>query len=128
MDGGFGLAFHQKLSALASSATPWFTSELEPTHSSPAELSGDIRSLMAGARRQNDGRSERRAYPAACPPLLACGQRTQLEVLRSERGACGEQIAVTLSRQLIAEYGRGYSEKNLRRTVQLAESSPETKA
>jgi hypothetical protein len=42
----------------------------------------------------------------------------------SERAAYGKQIVVTLSRQL-AEYGRGYSEKNLRRMVQFAESFPE---
>ena len=32
---------------------------------------------------------------------------------------------MTLSRQLVVEYGRGYSEKNLRRMVQFAEAFPE---
>jgi predicted nuclease of restriction endonuclease-like (RecB) superfamily len=32
---------------------------------------------------------------------------------------------VTVSRQLVADYGRGYSEKNLRRMVQFAEAFPE---
>ena len=53
------------------------------------------------------------------------GKRIHLEVLGSERAAYGEQIVVTMSRQLVAEYGRGYSEKNLRRMVQFAESFPE---
>jgi site-specific recombinase XerD len=34
-------------------------------------------------------------------------------------------IVVTVSRQLVADYGRGYSEKNLRRMVQFAEAFPE---
>jgi len=45
-----------------------------------------------------------------------------MEVLGSERTAYGEQIVVTLSRQLMVDYGRGYSEKNLRRMVQFAEA------
>jgi hypothetical protein len=32
-------------------------------------------------------------------------------VLDSERAAYGEPIIATLSRQLVAEYGRGYTEK-----------------
>jgi hypothetical protein len=56
---------------------------------------------------------------------LAHGQRIHREVLGSERAAYGEQIVMTVSRQLVADYGRGYSEKNLRRMVQLAELFPE---
>lgn len=44
------------------------------------------------------------------------------EVLGSEHADYGEQIVVTLSRQLVMDYGRGYSEKNLRRMVQFAEA------
>ena len=40
-------------------------------------------------------------------------------------GSCDEQIVVTVSRQLVVDYGRGYSEKNLRRMVQFAEAFPE---
>ncbi len=39
--------------------------------------------------------------------------------------AYGERIVVTVSRQLVVDYGRGYSEKNLRRMVQFAELFPE---
>ena len=46
-------------------------------------------------------------------------------MLGSERAAYGEQIVVTLSRQLVVEYGRGHSDKNLRRMVQFAEAFPE---
>ena len=43
------------------------------------------------------------------------GQRIHREVLGSERAAYGEQIVVTVSRQVVLDYGRGYSVKNLRR-------------
>lgn len=43
-------------------------------------------------------------------------------MLGSERAAYGEQIVVTLSRQLVVDYGRGYSEKNLRRMVQFSKT------
>jgi hypothetical protein len=46
-------------------------------------------------------------------------------VLGSERAAYGERIVVTVSRQLVVDYGRGYSEKNLCLMVQLAELFPE---
>jgi DUF1016 N-terminal domain len=53
------------------------------------------------------------------------GKRIQQEILGNERATYGEQIVVTVSRQLMADYGRGYSEKNLRRMVQFAEAFPE---
>jgi len=46
-------------------------------------------------------------------------------VLGGERAEYGEQIVVTVSRQLVAEYGRGYTDKNLRRMIQFAEAFPE---
>ncbi len=50
------------------------------------------------------------------------GKRIRTEVLRTERAAYGEKIVATLSRQLVAEFGRGYAEKNLRRMIQFAEA------
>ena len=41
-----------------------------------------------------------------------------------QRAGYGEGIVVTLSRQLVADYGRGFDEKNLRRMVQFAELFP----
>lgn len=48
------------------------------------------------------------------------GQRLQTEVLAGQRAGYGEEIVATLSRQLVADYGRGFEEKNLRRMVQFA--------
>jgi predicted nuclease of restriction endonuclease-like (RecB) superfamily len=96
-------------------------SDLELAHFSSAQVLADIRRLIAEARRQTAV-----AVNAGLTLLYwRVGKRIHLEVLRSERAAYGEQIVVTLSRQLLTEYGRGFSEKNLRRMVQFAESFPE---
>lgn len=52
------------------------------------------------------------------------GQRIGSEVLAGQRAGYGEGIVVTLSRQLVTDYGRGFDEKNLRRMVQFAELFP----
>lgn len=49
------------------------------------------------------------------------GLRIRGEVLDGQRASYGEEIVATLSRQLAAEYGRGFEEKNLRRMMQFAE-------
>lgn len=49
------------------------------------------------------------------------GQRIRTEVLNENRADYGQQIVVTLSRQLEREYGKGFNEKHLRRMVQFAE-------
>jgi uncharacterized protein DUF1016 len=96
-------------------------SELEPIDFPPAELLADIRRLIAEARRQTAT-----AVNVGLTLLYwRVGKCIHLEVLGSERAAYGEQIVVTVSRQLVTEYGRGYSEKNLRRMVQFAELFPE---
>jgi len=53
------------------------------------------------------------------------GKRIRDEVLGAKRADYGEQIVATLSRQLAAEYGRGFEKKNLRRMVQFAEAFPD---
>ncbi len=47
------------------------------------------------------------------------------EVLGSDRAAYGEQIVVSLGRQLVERYGRSYEEKNLRRMIQFAQQFPD---
>ena len=87
----------------------------------PHELLIEIRAMIEAARRQTAV-----AVNIGLTVLYwRVGTRIHLEVLGSERAAYGEQIVATLSRQLVAEYGRGYSEKNLRRMIQFAEAFPE---
>ena len=53
------------------------------------------------------------------------GQRIHQDILKEKRADYGEKIVVSLARQLEAEFGRGFAEKNLRRMVQFAEVFPE---
>jgi hypothetical protein len=95
--------------------------DLDLKSQEPDKLLIEIRTLIEEARRQT-------AVAVNIGLTLLywrIGRRIHREVLGSERAAYGEQIVVTLSRQLVVEYGRGYSEKNLRRMVQFAEAFPE---
>ncbi len=53
------------------------------------------------------------------------GKRINEEVLQGERAEYGGRIVVTVSRQLVLEYGSSFSEKNLRRMVQFAQIFPD---
>lgn len=53
------------------------------------------------------------------------GQRIRSEVLGGQRASYGAEIVAKLSRQLVADYGRGFEEKNLRRMLQFAEVYPD---
>ena len=53
------------------------------------------------------------------------GKRINDEILQNKRAEYGNEIVVTLSRQLTAEYGKGFTRANLFRMVQLAEIYPE---
>lgn len=55
------------------------------------------------------------------------GKRINEEVLRGKRADYGEEIVSTVSRQLQSEYGRGFSDKSLRRMIQFAEAFPNEK-
>ena len=53
------------------------------------------------------------------------GVRIRKEILCRKRAEYGRQIVAMLGRQLEAEFGRGFGEKNLRRMVQFAEVFPD---
>lgn len=53
------------------------------------------------------------------------GALIDAEVLGEQRAAYGAEIVVTLSRELVGRYGRGFEEKNLRRMVQFARLFPD---
>ena len=55
------------------------------------------------------------------------GRRIRQDVLKSKRAGYGEQIVAALGRQLEREFGRGFNEKNLWRTVQFTEVFPDRK-
>lgn len=49
------------------------------------------------------------------------GKRILTHNLKHKRAEYGKQIVVTVSRELVAKYGRNYEEKNLRRMIQFAD-------
>lgn len=85
------------------------------------QLLGDIRQLIEQSR----GQVAAAVNSALTMLYWHIGHRIRTEVLDSKRATYGEQIVSALSRQLEADYGRGFSEKNLRRMVQFAELYPD---
>ena len=53
------------------------------------------------------------------------GKRLNDEVLQGKRAGYGEELVIGISKELTAEYGAGFSEKNLRRMRQFAEIYPD---
>lgn len=53
------------------------------------------------------------------------GHRVRTEVLESRRAEYGAQVVPAVGKQLGAQYGRGFGEKNLRRMVQFSEVFPD---
>jgi len=46
------------------------------------------------------------------------GTKIHKEILKKERAECGQAILATVSRELTDDYGKGFSEKSLRRMIQ----------
>ena len=87
----------------------------------PKELLGDIRRLI------EETRSAVATTVNAGLTMLywRIGKRVSEEILKGHRAEYGKRIVVSLSRQLVQEYGNSFSEKNLRRMVQFAEVFPD---
>jgi predicted nuclease of restriction endonuclease-like (RecB) superfamily len=82
-----------------------------------ATLAGDIRSLILEARTK----VATSANATLTMLYWHIGQRIQGEVLKGERAGYGEQIVLTLAKQLESDYGRGFSSKNLHHMLRFAE-------
>ena len=77
----------------------------------------DIRGLIDSARQR---------AAMAVNAELSClywqiGHRIQAEILRGQRGEYGKQVVASLAAQLTSEYGKGWSEKQLRHCLRVAE-------
>lgn len=93
----------------------------KPSAAAPETLAADIRQLILEARA---------AAAAAVNATLTTlywrvGQRIRQEMLGNKRAGYGEEIVVTLSRQLTAEYGQGFAAKSLRHMMRFAEVFPD---
>lgn len=95
----------------------------KPAFTTEQQLLGDIRTLIEQGRQQ----LVVTVNSALTTLYWQIGQRIQHEILQGERAAYGEQIVLTLSRQLELDYGRGFSAKNLRHMLRFAEAFPDLK-
>lgn len=88
-----------------------------------AGLLSNLRSLIQSAR-------QRIATVAHSTQTLLCwhvGRRLLNENLQGGRAAYGKQILVTVSRELTAEYGRGFSYAEIARMIQFSQLFPDEK-
>ena len=84
-------------------------------------LLGDLRTLIQSSREQ-----VAQAVNTGLVLLYwSVGERIRDEILGNRRAEYGEEIVVTLSRQLAEEYGNGFSKGNLFRMVQFSEVFPQ---
>jgi len=99
------------------------TSSPLPTGSSPKGLLTDLRELIVSARQ-----SVATTVNAALTLLhWQVGKRIREDILKEQRAGYGEEIMVTLSQQLEAEFGRGFGRRNLFSMVRFAEVFPDLK-
>lgn len=88
-----------------------------------SELFDDVKDLISRARQATAA-----AVNAALVFLYwQIGNRIHTEFLGSRRAKYGEEILPTLSAELVPEYGRGFSERNLWRMLKFAQLFPDPK-
>ena len=88
---------------------------------SPKLLLAELRGIIGEAREQ----VAQVANATLTMLYWRIGKRIHHDVLGEKRADYGKQIVASLGRQLAAEFGAGFGEKNLRRMVQFAEAFPD---
>ncbi|MGR4068958.1 PDDEXK nuclease domain-containing protein [Billgrantia sp. C5P2] len=86
--------------------------------------------LVAELRQLIDSARQRAAVAVNAELTLLywqLGSRIQREILGHRRAGYGEKIVSVLARQLTAEYGRGFSAKNLHHMIRFTEVFPDEK-
>ena len=91
-----------------------------PVSDNEAALLSDLRNLIQSARQ----RIATALYSTQTLLSWHLGQRMLKENLHGARAVYGKQILVTVSRELTAEYGRGFSYAELARMVQFVQLFP----
>lgn len=92
-----------------------------PTPAHPSALLSDVRALILAARQ-----SVATTVNAAIVQLYwHIGQRIRRDILGQKRAEYGQGIVATLSKELTAEFGQGFSVPNLSRMMALAEAFPD---
>ena len=84
-------------------------------------LVADVRQLIDAARQRVAG-----AVNAEVTQLYwRIGRRISTELLQGQRAEYGKQVVAELALQLTADFGRGWSEQQLRHCLRLAETFPD---
>lgn len=97
---------------------------LAPKSAAPAKpLLADVRELILAAKQ---GMS-RMMNTGLTLLYWEIGNRIRVDVLKEERAEYGEEIVQTLSAQLEAEFGRGFSRRNLFNMIAFAQAFPDRK-
>jgi len=89
----------------------------KPNEVAIPNLLGDIRQVIEAAREQ----TAQAVNSTLVMMYWQIGKRIRQDVLGNERAEYGKEIVQTLSTQLTAEYGKGFTEKALWRMMQFAE-------
>lgn len=84
-------------------------------------LLGDLRQLIGEARQD----VARQVNTTLVLLHWRIGKRLLQDILKQKRAEYGEQIVATVAQQLSLDFGRGFSEKSLRRMIQFAEVFPD---
>ncbi|MBI2367202.1 MAG: DUF1016 domain-containing protein [Deltaproteobacteria bacterium] len=95
--------------------------EVTPTRSKT--LLGDLRQLIAEARQD----VARQANSALVLLYWRIGKRIRQDILKEKRAEYGERIVSVLGTQLTAEFGRGFSRRNLFNMIRFAEVFPDSR-
>jgi hypothetical protein len=92
-----------------------------PKDATPAKLLADLRELIESTRT-----GVAQAVNSALVTLYwQVGHRIRTEILGSKRATYGQEILSTLSKELVAGYGNGFSVPNLSRMMRLAKVFPD---
>ena len=87
----------------------------------PKVLLKDLRELIETARQD----VARQVNSALVLLYWRVGKRIHQDILKEKRAEYGEQIVSAVSRELSAEFGQGFSEKNLWHMIRFVEVFPD---
>ena len=95
------------------------------SHAAPAGLPNpllaEVRQLIVAARQRLAS-----AVNAELTQLYwHIGRRISAELLQGQRGEYGKEVVAELARQLTADFGKGWSEQQLRHCLRLADTFPD---
>ena len=87
----------------------------------PAKLLRELRDLIRAAR----GAVAQAVNSGQVVLYWQVGHRLRTEVLGAKRAGYGERIVVAVAERLTTEFGRGYTDKNLRHMIRFSEAFPD---